>query len=137
MQSVRDWMIDLLVFVDPENTITEALSLMRKRYIHSVLVNKSPENSDFGILTSTDISDKIIAAGRNPNLVRVSEIMTSPVITAHKDWSLQQCAQVMKEHHIHHVPVADENGELVGMISATDFMVAAEALGRDVTARTD
>ncbi len=134
MQSVRDWMIDLLVFVEPGDTVAEAVSVMRKRYIHSVLVNRSDQNPEVGILTSTDVNDKIIAAGRNPNQVKVLEIMNSPVITAQKDWSLQHCAQVMKEHKIHHIPVADESGELVGMISATDFMVAVEAIAKDMPA---
>jgi CBS-domain-containing membrane protein len=35
----------------------------------------------------------------------------------------------MSEHHIHHLPVVDEDGNVVGMISATDFLVVAEALG--------
>jgi len=36
----------------------------------------------------------------------------------------------MKKHNIHHLPVADEKGSLVGMISSTDFLVVAEAMGR-------
>ncbi len=36
----------------------------------------------------------------------------------------------MHKHQIHHLPVADDVGNLVGMISATDFLVAAEDMGR-------
>ena len=39
---VRDWMIDLVVYVDAEATVSEALALMRRRYIHSLIVNKGP-----------------------------------------------------------------------------------------------
>ncbi|MDD5368752.1 MAG: CBS domain-containing protein [Anaerolineaceae bacterium] len=129
---VRDWMIALLVFIDPDSTVSDALVLMRKRYIHSVLVQKTPENPEYGILTSTDISDKIIAMERNPSETRVRDIMTTPVITAKQDWTLKECSLLMREHNIHHLPVSDEQGELVGMISAADFIVAAEAMGRDV-----
>lgn len=128
--TVRDWMIDLVVYVDPDCTVADALALMRRRYIHSLVVSKSEDNPDFGIVTSTDICDKIIAADRHPGKTKVKEIMTSPLITARQDWDLRQCSLMMKEHHIHHVPVANEKGELVGMISATDFLVAAEAIGR-------
>lgn len=131
---VRDWMIDLLVYVNPESTVSEALTLMRRRYIHSLLVDKSEQNPEYGILTSTDICDKIIAAERNPNETRVREIMTSPIISARQEWSLKECSILMREHNIHHLPVTNEKGELVGMISATDFLVAAEAIGRDVVA---
>ncbi|HEX2980592.1 MAG TPA: CBS domain-containing protein [Anaerolineaceae bacterium] len=128
--TVRDWMIDLLVFVDPDTTVADALATMRRRYIHSVIVNKSKNNPEYGILTSTDICDKIIADDRHPGETLVKEIMTTPIITASVTWSLQECTLKMKEHHIHHMPVADEKGQLIGMISATDFLVAAEAMGR-------
>ena len=134
MLCVRDWMINLLVFIDPESTVAEALSLMRRRYIHSLLVSKSESNPEYGILTSTDISDKIIAEERDPHKMLVREIMTSPIITANSNWSLKQCSELMRAHNIHHLPVANDDGELVGMISATDFLVAAEALGSQVEA---
>ncbi|HVN53708.1 MAG TPA: CBS domain-containing protein [Anaerolineaceae bacterium] len=128
--TVRDWMIDLVVYVDPDCTVADALAMMRRRYIHSLVVSKSKNNPEYGIITSTDICDKIIAADRHPGKTKVREIMTSPLITAHTDWDLRQCCLMMKEHHIHHVPVVNEKNELVGMISATDFLVAAEAIGR-------
>jgi CBS domain-containing protein len=134
MLYVHDWMIDLLVFIEPDDTVSEALSLMRRRYIHSLLVNKSPSNPEYGILTSTDISDKIIAEDRDPSKTLVRDVMTSPIVTAQLDWTLKQCSLLMREHHIHHIPVANDTGELVGMISATDFLVAAETMGRQVGA---
>ena len=35
----------------------------------------------------------------------------------------------MQKHHFHHMPVADKNGELIGMISATDIFMAVEETG--------
>jgi CBS domain-containing protein len=103
---------------------------MRRRYINSVIISKTKDNPDFGILTSTDICDKIVAQGRDPSTVQVREIMTSPIITIRTDMSMAECAKLMQEKKIHHLPVADEKGNLVGMISATDFLVVAEAMGR-------
>ena len=128
--TVRDWMVDLIVFVDPDATVTEALKLMRRRYIHSLIVSKSAAHPEYGIVTSTDISDKIIADERDPNRTRVREIMSSPVLTVSADLSLKACAELMRQKRIHHLPVSDETGEIIGMISATDFLVAAEAMGR-------
>ncbi len=131
---VRDWMINLLVFIDPDSTVLEALSLMRRRYMHSLVVSKTPTNPEYGIITSTDICDKIIAAERSPAATKVREIMSSPVITVHKDWTLKECSILMKDKCIHHLPVSDDGGELVGMISATDFLVAAESITNNETA---
>lgn len=126
--TVRDWMMDLVVFIDPDKTVIQALEIMRRRYIHSLIINKTDANP-YGIITSTDICDKIIAQDRNPAFMRVTEIMNSPLVTVHQESLLKDCARTMKELHIHHLPVVDDSGELVGMISATDFLVAAEAMG--------
>jgi len=126
--TVREWMVNLVVYITPGATVAEALSLMRRRYINSLIVKIKPKEHVYGIITSTDISDKIVAQERNPAETRVEEIMTSPLITVKTTMDLKTCAGLMKAHHIHHLPVEDENGALVGMISATDFMVAAEAM---------
>jgi len=127
---VRDWMMDLVVYVDPDATVTEALALMRRRYINSLIVNRSENNPEYGIVTSIDVSDKIAAQERNPGDLKVREIMTSPLITVHKDMSLKECSRLMREKHIHHLPVIDDDGKILGMIAAADFLVAAETMGR-------
>ncbi len=128
--TVREWMNDLVVFCSPDDTVARALELMRRRYIHSLIVSKGEGNPEYGIVTSTDISDKIVAQERNPAEVRVRDIMTSPLITVKDRITLKECASLMNKNRIHHLPVVDENGEICGMISATDFLVAAEAMGR-------
>ena len=128
--TVRDWMVDVVVYVEPDQTVFEALELMRRRYTHSVIVDKADGAKEFGIITSTDISDKIVAFSKNPSKLKCSEVMSSPIISVVDSMTLEQCAALMKKHNIHHLPVENENHELIGMISATDFMVAAEAMGR-------
>jgi len=126
---VKDWMIDLVVYIEPNSTVLTALSKMRRRYLNSLIVSKTEDNPELGIITSTDICDKIVAHDRNPAKIKVSEIMTSPLISVTPDQTVFECAKVMREHHIHHLPVIDERNHVLGMISATDFLVVAEALG--------
>jgi CBS domain-containing protein len=128
--TVKDWMIDLVVYVDPDLTVSEALALMRRRYIHSLIVSPKADFPEYGILTSTDICDKIVAEDRDPSTTRVRDVCTSPLITVTPTMTLRECASVMHEHRFHHLPVKDKDGNLVGMVSATDFLVAAESMGR-------
>ena len=121
---VRDWMNDLVVFIDPESSVIDALSLMRRRYINSLIVKKTKETPEYGIVTSIDICDKIVAQGHDPSS------MSSPLITATPDMTIEECARLMKANRIHHLPVADPNGDVIGMISANDFLIIAEAFGR-------
>jgi CBS domain-containing protein len=121
--TVRDWMSSPVVVVDPDSSVRYTLTLMRRRKIHSVVVAMSDKNPQYGIVTSTDIRDKIVAAGRNPAEMSVREIMSGPIITGNPDWTLMECSRVMGEHHIHHLPIADESGALIGLISATDILI--------------
>jgi len=127
--TVRDWMSSPIIVVDPDSSVRYALTLMRRRKIHSVVVAMTEKNPSYGIVTSTDIRDKIAAAGRNPAETTVREIMSGPIITGKPDWTLMECSQFMQEKHIHHLPIADESGTLIGIISATDIFIAVEESG--------
>ncbi len=129
LHTVRTWMSKPVVVVDPDSSVSYAMTLMRRRRIHSVIVNVSEDNPSYGIVTTTDIRDKIAAADRNPAETAVREVMSGPLILAKPEWTLKECSQFMQKHNIHHLPVADENGTLVGMISATDIFIAVEESG--------
>jgi len=126
---VRDWMSKPVIVVDPDSSVSYALTLMRRRNIHSVIVDKTSGSAAYGIVTVTDIRDKIMATGRNPAEIRVREIMSSPLVHADPEWTLKECSTKMQKHNIHHMPVANESGVFIGMISATDIFMAAEEIG--------
>jgi CBS domain-containing protein len=138
MQSstVKDWMKDLVIFISPDATVTEGLSVMRHRYIDSLIVEKTSSSPQYGIVTAIDISDKIVAQGKNPAETKIREIMVAPLITVAPDMPIGECAALMHQNHIHHLPVADKKGNVVGMISATDFLVVAEAMGTNFKERS-
>ena len=127
--TVRDWMSSPVIVVDRDSSVSYAVTLMRRRNIHSLVVDTKKGEAAYGIITTTDIRDKIVAAKRNPAETRVREIMSGPIITARPEWTLQECSEIMQQNHFHHTPVADEGGALIGMISATDIFVAVEESG--------
>jgi len=126
---VKDWMIDLVVYVHPDDLVLDALAKMRRRYLNSLIVKPTEDSMEYGILTTTDICDKIVAQGRDPSKTRIREIMSSPLIAISPDETIFECARRMHTHQIHQLPVVDQDNGIVGMISATDFLVVAEALG--------
>jgi signal-transduction protein with cAMP-binding, CBS, and nucleotidyltransferase domain len=120
-----------IVVVPPELSVDQALTLMRRRGIHSLVVDLTTDEPAYGIVTTTDIRDKIVAKDLSPGDVTVREIMNSPIACAKPDWSLKEASLKMQELNIHHLPVEDERGSLVGMISATDIFIAVEESGWD------
>ena len=127
--TVREWMSSPVVIVDPESSVSYAVTLMRRRNVHSLVVDKTEADSAYGIFTTTDILDKIVSAGRSASATRVGEIMSRPVLIAKPEWTLKECSEIMQEHHIHHMPVTDKDDSLIGMISATDIFIAVEETG--------
>ncbi len=126
---VRDWMSSPVVVVDPDSSVSYAMTLMRRRNIHSVVVDVSEKNPSYGIVTTTDVRDKIVAVNRNPAEITVREIMSGPIITGRAEWTLMECSQLMQKHKFHHLPIADEHGSLIGLISATDIFMSVEEQG--------
>jgi CBS domain-containing protein len=118
-----------VVVVDPDSSVSYATTLMRRRKIHSVIVKISVKENSYGIVTTTDIRDKIVAEGRNPAETAVREIMSGPIITGRADWTLMECSKLMQEHKFHHLPITDESGNLIGLISATDIFMSVEEQG--------
>jgi CBS domain-containing protein len=118
-----------VVVVDPDSSVSYAMTLMRRRNIHSVVVDISEKNPSYGIVTTTDIRDKIVAVNRNPAEITVREIMSGPIITGRAEWTLMECSQLMQKHKFHHLPIADEHGSLIGLISATDIFMSVEEQG--------
>ncbi len=55
--------------------------------------------------------------------------MSGPIVTGRADWTLMECSQLMQKHKIHHLPIADESGALIGLISATDIFMSVEEQG--------
>lgn len=93
------------------------------------MVDISTENPVYDIITTTDIRDKIIAQDRNPAGMKAREIMNAPVITADPEWTLKECSIKMQANQIQHLPVANEQGTLIGLMSAKEIIIAAEEIG--------
>ena len=125
---VRDWMSSPVVVVDPDSSLSYAATLMRRRNIHSVVVDLGAEKSGFGIITTTDVN-KVFIDGRNLAEVKVREVMTAPVVTGHPEMTLKEASTLMQSKKFHHLPVVDAHGMLAGIISDTDIFMAVEEIG--------
>lgn len=124
---VEDVMTRPAIFIDPDATVSHAATLMRRRHIRSLVV--AVEGNDYGIITTTDIRDKIVGEDLDPKDTRVREIMSTPVVMARMDWTLKKASIAMKEAGIRHLPVIDDRGHIIGMVSAVDIFMSVEEAG--------
>jgi len=105
--------------IAPAATVFEALETMAKHNIGALLV--MTEDKMEGILSERDCIRKVELMGRNTRDTKVSDIMTSDVITVDCGQPLEECMALMIEKNIRHLPVYD-GSELVGLLSVRDVL---------------
>jgi CBS domain-containing protein len=109
-----------LVTVGPEETLERAAVLIKQHGIdHLPVVEKGRL---VGIVTSWDIAVSVGTGKR-----RISEIMTREVVTARESEPVEVVIRRLEQHRISGVPVVDERGALVGIVTTDDI---SKALGR-------
>ena len=87
-----------------------------------------------GVVSQTDISDKVAAENKCPAWMRVSEIMSTDLVTVPPEALLYECLQLMDKHHIYHLLVVDEKAGYRGTISVQDLL---KVIATDEKARAD
>ena len=113
-----------LVTANKEMTVRAASKLMVEKKIGAVLV---VENSRIaGIFTERDALNKVLAASLDPDRTLLSQVMVADPQTIRADKPLAYALYMMAEGGFRHVPVVDDQGAPLGMVSARD------ALGQDM-----
>jgi CBS domain-containing protein len=105
--------------IPPTATVLEALTLMAKHNTGALMVVSGSKIE--GIISERDCVRKMDLEGRAAKSTRVSEIMTSKLISVEAGQQLEECMSLMIEKNIRHLPVYDGR-ELLGLISIRDVL---------------
>jgi len=116
---VRDGMSRMVLTVGPDHTLRQAASAMARRQVGAAVV-LDPEAPGLGILTERDILLSL-GEGQDPDSERVADHLTSELVFAAPDWSLEQGAAAMVRGGFRHLIVIDE-GEAAGVLSVRDIV---------------
>ena len=111
-----------VISIAPDASVFDAIRLMADESIGSLVV--LDENGRLaGIVTERDYARKVIVMGRLSKDTRVAEIMTTDVLTAASDHTVNACMEIMTERKIRHLPVV-EDGRVIAMVSIGDLVQA-------------
>jgi CBS domain-containing protein len=116
---VRDGMSRLVLTVGPGHTLREAARQMAQRSVGAAVV-MDPDAAGPGIITERDLLDSL-GADQDPDSERVADHLTSELVFASPDWSLEDAAAAMVRGEFRHLVVV-EGGEIVGVLSMRDIV---------------
>jgi CBS domain-containing protein len=116
---VREGMSPAVLSVGPSHTLREAATLMSERHVGAAVVN-DPDGNGPGIITERDILLSL-GAGQDPDTEMVGEHVTSDVVYAAPEWSLEEAASAMVRGSFRHLIVI-EQGEIIGILSVRDVV---------------
>lgn len=117
---VRDFCQRRVVTCAPDDIVVDVVGIMREKNISSVVVVK--DAAPHGIVTDRDLRNKVVAPGRQPDKLRVAEIMNTPLVTITESDLLYQALYRMSHLGIHRLVVVDAEGRLSGIITDSDIL---------------
>ena len=107
--------------VQPETSAADAIQIMLEHRVGAVTV-VDDQRVVAGIFTERDVLRKLALSGLDPAKTPVSGLMTAPVILATADTSPGEAFSIMMERHFRHLPVVDDHGRLIAMLSIRNLL---------------
>ena len=113
-----------VIISNREDSILDAAKLMRKFHVGDVVVvdQRGDARVPVGILTDRDIVVEIVAREADASKIVVGDAMSDELLTVNENGQLTDLIEQMKGKAVRRVPVADDNGALVGIVTADDLV---------------
>jgi len=120
MVAARDIMTPNATYCSADTTAADAARKMADQNVGAIPVCDT-DGRLCGVVTDRDLAVKIVAAGQDPETVRLSELVdANEVVTIGADDSVEEAIRTMKDHAVRRLPVIDGH-DLVGMVSQADI----------------
>jgi CBS domain-containing protein len=124
MLTARQVMRQPVHSIQPADSVAAAVREMQARSISCLIVAPRYPGDGFGIVTKSDVIGKVVARGRDPQRVHVSDVMTRPVVTVQPDSTMRECAALMMRYHVRRLPVCADGSAPLGIVSDSDVFDA-------------
>jgi CBS domain-containing protein len=117
-QKVRDAMTSDPRTVTADSYVAEAARVMKDA--DTGIVPIVDGDRLVGTITDRDIAIRVVAEGRDPQATKVDEVATRELVTIDPDQDLEEALRLMAKHQVRRLPVVEEDGRPVGILSQAD-----------------
>ena len=124
-----------IVSVPPTATVLDAVKAMAEANCGSTIVMDGERPA--GIFTERDLMKRVLLQDRDVDQVQVAVVMTTDLVVAKPGDSVGTAILLMDKHHIRHLPVMDEGGTVLGVLSIRDLIREEVKEMRDYIARRE
>lgn len=116
--NVRDVMVDEVVTIETDATVHEAVRMMNRHEIGCLIVVL--KGKPVGIITERDMLKRVLAKSLDPVAIKVSDIMSAPLISGKPGMEIEDAVRLMFKTKIKKLPVV-RRGRLLGLVTLTDI----------------
>jgi predicted transcriptional regulator len=122
--SVREICNREVVICRPDDSIQEAVKVMRDQHVGDVIIAEERENGcvPVGILTDRDIVIELLAKEVDLKSVTCADVMSSELITAKEDDEILATIELMRDKGVRRIPVVNQQGGLEGILTVDDMI---------------
>lgn len=129
--AVRDVMTPSPHVVDGLATVREAMDIMRRHQVSSVIVDRRDDNDEYGILVVHDIAREIIGNDRSPERTNVYEIMSKPVVSVDAAMDVKYAVRLLTRFGLSRALVTEDGGKIAGLVTLRDLVFRFVPPGED------
>ena len=113
--------------VTPDTTLVDAARLMKDENIGIIPVVDSKDSRRLvGVVTDRDIAIRAVAEGRDGTTTSVGHVMSANVRTSSATDSVNDVMELMGREQVRRIPIVDDRGALVGIVSQADIVLEAK-----------
>ena len=121
---VSEVMVSDLHTVNGLATVTDAVALMSRHRISSLVVDRRDPDDEWGLIDVAGIAREVIARNRAPERVNVYEAMTKPVLTLPASMLVRYAVRQLVSLGVSRALVIDQDRNVIGMVTLRDLVIA-------------
>ena len=121
-ETVKDVMLEDLIMIDGLTTISNALDIMRKNEISSLVINRRNESDEYGLLTARDIAKEVVVPDKEPERISAYQVMQKPVLSLRANMNVRYAIRLLLKFNVFRALIIEDD-RAIGIVTLEDMLL--------------